>query len=400
MSSSPSWTPEDSLSGLEAALRPKPPRHQLVFYGSDPWKLTETLFLHFENTKNLQSILATNVGFTPNETQATHISVCLRQGRELFRLARESELLARPLLIYYGMHSFAKAVALSFGNPKTHEDFPEAHGLKDTLQIHASELDRSTVKILNDGVFQRFVSALRETTGFQFPAPVASFTWAQVPSTEPSRLANLEISLKDLFARVPGLGDFLGLTLGGEQMIARAESRFDRLTSAPAKFHLLLYVRGPRVTADWARTLQPALRQWGVLREQPGEVIFDNTPPDWTYSQIEEETARVVRPVGSLLFPMEMTLGDEALIVGTLGGHTLPSMAIEYLAAFALGSIARYRPDLWADFVSLRSAKGHSGYRALVERFLDLIIERFPLKVLTTMTETRIVLRNPGVISG
>src|SRR5436305_2322358 len=86
--------------------------------------------MFFESTNNLKTLLRENAGFDANPTQLLHISACLRQGREFFQEARTGEGMTRPISLFYGMASFAKAVALSYGKPKTLDKLSPSHGLR------------------------------------------------------------------------------------------------------------------------------------------------------------------------------------------------------------------------------------------------------------------------------
>jgi YaaC-like Protein len=370
----------------------------LVFAGSDHWRLVETTFIYLEDPANLRVHLKKYAGFEPNTAQSKDISVCLSQGRELLQSARQAGLRVRPLIAFYAMHSLAKAVALAYGRPKRLIDFPAAHGLRDLPGIHSSSVEDIKIAVTKQGIFQSFVEALRLTTGFPIQHMQGAHCWAPLPTSSSEDLEGLEVTLKDLFARLPGVGDFFRLAFGEPPWIARASSRIDRLSSDRSKLSILLWVEASGITTDWARSLNPKLQQWGVIDSNSNRVTFSNFPPNANYINIEEEMAKLLLPIEPLLFPMEITANGEAVILGSFSNLTLPDLAIQYMVSFLLSSIARYRPELWDGFVGASSKD--SKYRVIVEKFFDLMFERYPLQILTVLTGSRFIFRNPGLAMG
>src|SRR5437870_4124184 len=81
-----------------------------------------------ESTSNLRELLSRNSGRELSLERANQISVCLEQGRLLFEAAQESPWEIKPLIVYYGMVGFAKAIFLSRKFAKL-ETLPQRHGL-------------------------------------------------------------------------------------------------------------------------------------------------------------------------------------------------------------------------------------------------------------------------------
>src|SRR6266545_1597811 len=83
-----------------------------------------------ESTSKLRDILSENGGREVSLERANQISVCLEQGRLFFEAAEDASWEIKPLLVYYGMVGFAKAIYLSRNFAKL-ESLPPRHGITD-----------------------------------------------------------------------------------------------------------------------------------------------------------------------------------------------------------------------------------------------------------------------------
>jgi len=83
-----------------------------------------------ESTSRLRDVLSKNAGRDLSLEWANQISVCLEQGRLFFETAQHASWEIKPLLVYYGMVGFAKAIYLARNFAKL-ENLPPRHGLTD-----------------------------------------------------------------------------------------------------------------------------------------------------------------------------------------------------------------------------------------------------------------------------
>src|SRR4051794_19563335 len=93
-----------------------------------------------ESAANLKRALKSATGRTPSTTLARSASACLQQGRFYYEAAATAPLEIRPLLLYYGLSSFARAIVIC----RTERDLPtlnRSHGLRDITADGASITD-------------------------------------------------------------------------------------------------------------------------------------------------------------------------------------------------------------------------------------------------------------------
>src|SRR5215831_7337854 len=83
-----------------------------------------------ESASNVRRVLKKATGRMPSATVATEIGVCIEQGRSFFELAQSAPLQIRPLQLYYGLLSFAKAVIIA-RTSNSIATIDQTHGLSD-----------------------------------------------------------------------------------------------------------------------------------------------------------------------------------------------------------------------------------------------------------------------------
>lgn len=66
-----------------------------------------------ESASNLRGAIYKNTGRRLSFKRTNEIIACLQQGRLFFKSARDAELEIQPLLLYYGIVGYSKAIVLS-----------------------------------------------------------------------------------------------------------------------------------------------------------------------------------------------------------------------------------------------------------------------------------------------
>ena len=376
-----------------------------MFHARDPQVVAERLTLFFESGDNLKKHLRTHAGFAPNLTQAADIAACLSQAREFLRISRAADLSIRPITLYYGMAALAKALVLSFGNPKLLTSFPPSHGLKapSTFGVPMESLEVRADG--TDGLFHRFVDSLshREHMIAEIRKVGKLRIWTKL--SDSSHLAGFHASLKDFLARVEGLADFIRETFDETPMNAPVEfnlARFgaDQKESETWNPQASLVFRLPIGEDEkWIRNLHPRLSEWrfrddtGNLGDSlRGVVVFENLPPYLSPRPTDIfGQGPLLRHLSGLTIPLTRGVQGDFRLIASVGDITIPEPAIQLAAAFLLSTIARYRPDIWSAFSTFSPNQKNSRLRALIEAFLDRASSVFPLQVLAALARTSIV---------
>jgi YaaC-like Protein len=155
-----------------------------------------------ESTDNLREIVSSNSGRELSLERSNQISVCLEQGRLLFEAAQNVGWEIKPLLVYYGMVGFAKAIYLARNLAKL-ESLPPRHGLTDISE--SPLIAEMTVKIDKDGTFQCLNDSCADLEKLVLYDKQHDQSKINHSTCKSEQLIGKEIGLKQVLARIPGL---------------------------------------------------------------------------------------------------------------------------------------------------------------------------------------------------
>ncbi|HEV3460043.1 MAG TPA: YaaC family protein [Thermoanaerobaculia bacterium] len=384
-----------SLSDWKKVLAPldvnilRPDR---IVRGREPRIAAERLMLFFESGKNLKRYLSEAAGYTPNTGQAEDISACLRQARELLRLATSAELMTKPIILYYGMASLAKALVLSLGCPRRLASLPNKHGLRVPSRYSLPMADLEVGVEGKDGLFHGFVNALDQLAGVPVSVSLGRVFISLAGAIGASDLGSLRATMKDLLLRIVGVEDFLRDTFTEAPLnavLTHVELQYCDKTNWHPRMTLVFTL--PKGTnAEWLIALHPRLKDWRVDAADETGVNLVNLPSALPVRLSPDEEGPLFRPLYQLLMPLARGPSDELRLVGAVEGLTIPEPAIQLAAMFLLSSIARYRPDLWSVFSSFSPDHESLQLRALLEAVFDRALTSYPLQVLAALGRTGI----------
>src|SRR5205823_5134208 len=118
----------------------------------------------------------------------------------------------RPLLMFYGIVGFSKALVLiRHQNPLS--TLRQGHGVKDVSSAN-SRIAEIRVKIDGNGTFQDFNDVVAEETRLRYIDNTTKHRAIPLPSTRSDRLGGLELTLREILSRIPGLETLYRMTFG------------------------------------------------------------------------------------------------------------------------------------------------------------------------------------------
>jgi YaaC-like protein len=365
-----------------------------------------------ESVENLKRVIHTAIGRTINTEHALQISACLQQGRMFFEAATTTAEEIRPLLLSYGTIAFAKAVVAARCLAKL-ESLPQSHGLRDISAGNALMKDLR-VKVEGTGVFQHSVDAARSVERASI-VDNARTVWFRTPSCSSGELVDAELTLDDILARIGDLatlyrdtfsrepGSLLAVTerLPGVPHVYTLETSI-KASSAPTARELLNTVRELRQRFPFLTRLNFSYAQY--LSDYT-TITFDasrpagDLPADEAGIHVTEDGPRVIlQPLperaGWQAIPREELYGEILPCAqGGLFGHYptftspvrdnvyLSEFSLLYLGTYLLGSLVRYRPEIWIHALygtETPTRPRDDGARALIQSFLDTAAKQVP----------------------
>lgn len=150
-----------------------------------------------ESAVNVRSVVQQATGRAPNARKARDIATFVQQGRMFFEAADEAAIEIRPLILYYGMMAFAKAIIIA-RTPANIEALPQRHGLSDTSE-QTSLLKDLSLRIEQGGTFQQFNDVIAQKEGVRYIVKTHS-KFHPTPSAESAALSGQALTLKTILS--------------------------------------------------------------------------------------------------------------------------------------------------------------------------------------------------------
>ncbi len=375
-----------------------------------------------ESTENLREIISTNSGRSVSYGLCNNIMACLEQGRSFFETAEVSPLEIRPLIVFYGMMGFARAVIMA-RTLKNLETLPRRHGLQD-VSPHGTTLDSLVLKVTANGTFDAMNDSVRILEKFIVHKD-SEVNYFRQPTAQSQAFSNRTFTLREILARIYDIRDHYLDTYGENAKVVGC-SHFSGGTveshqcfdfevfpedTFKSKEDLLWIVRDLRDRFTF-------LKNWGfeyagcsggftsirfTNQKYAGEDPVDSSDVMVAVVSVDSygcATQRNSIPVYdddilSKTAPICGGLSTKGAIANThiiepVDGIFLSELTLLYMGMFLLSSLVRYRPDIWSNVLSRRSVLNKSAgdkTLSLVEHFIEISLSRFPQFVVAVMRE-------------
>src|SRR5262249_27147509 len=155
-----------------------------------------------ESADNLKAIVQASVGRAPSTGVANEIAVCIQQGRLFFEAASDAPPQIQPLLVFYGVAGFAKAIVLARKVARLCT-LVQSHGLTDKSQQNIT-LDGLELKFEKNGTFQHFNDAIGPLGRIRYYDKFMP-KWLSHGFDTASGLEERTINITDILSRIPKL---------------------------------------------------------------------------------------------------------------------------------------------------------------------------------------------------
>ncbi len=283
--------------------------------------------------------------------QSNRFLYTLKQARAYYHAANYSDLLIKPLLLFYGCINLLKALLISFDPSYPQNSKMLQHGAT-TRKIKRNPyvLLEDEVRPQKEGLFNVLSKKFRHPfvndhyTVYQLFSylPGLSSDFCKTVERQFWREVELTVDRDDLILTFPDVAD--GMLLYSPPTFLDVLNRFspDNLKFQLASNHLVHHEKAHLKAIRFPRKLQQELSKHPLFSHRPNGIYF------WNYSSEE---------------------------------HPLPDWATHYLLLYLLGMLCRYETAWWGELVL-----SHSYAEIyLVEQFLLLHELEFPHYVWTQM---------------
>jgi len=302
---------------------------------------------------------------SPSPARVDDITAHIRQAENYFMAATSSDIMIRPLIVYYGCLALARAAILILSPGMTVERLKPSHGMSIAVRNPRSgDPNNVAVKIGTAGTFRQFVEVTKNITimrNFGSDGVVGNWKHRSLPLMSC-------ITLDEILCRIPDLIQ-QNFRRGMSQSIARVrkiELKDDGVLT------IYFFEQG----IDYAPPLIEML-EWFCPDHRKTVEIFDTIsfsgsmadidwPPVWHLHKGRSAGAAFDGECFYLIKPFSCTVD-------------LSKPAATLALAFALSSCARYYPAMWRAILDGRAGNATpsiiSSLSYIYDRFPEMIVD-------------------------
>jgi hypothetical protein len=296
---------------------------------------------------------------------APEISACVRQADEYFRAARDVGLSTKPLLLFYGAQSLAKAAILA-SDPISELRLLNYHGLN-TRPSTASDVDRVTLQSYIDNPSSwTLENEFAVSHAGVFPHLCRICGDAEIKQ-------GIVFRFKELVRVLPDLSDIFARHY-------REPSHCIYLYSGPGVesdngLHVYFSVESHAEIASVFPEFQSGFAPAFMHDHFPGYKKKDPTDLDFAAQQAGTIAGQyLVRPLGCGVYK---------------------SMPVFFAAMFILSNVVRYKPAFWMNVIEGST----TGSVSVAESLCNVFERRFPNDVLDSIWQESFTFGAPGYVT-
>ena len=364
---------------------------------------------YLESADHVKQAIAASMSYTPNTSKALEISSCITQGLRFFDSSKTSKMEIKPLLCFYGMSAFSKALILS-RTKQSLVNLKAGHGIQDVTTKKA-RIAEMKLKINSSGTFAEFNDVASKIECITIYGEKCDEDWF-IPTSPSNQLSNIEVSIDDIWARSTFLGEAYKTTFKrdpknihlsisakyGEDEVKKVKiiqkakvitiddvkSLVDRIRINYPVFKKLSIIDaefdGTTTTLIFANFL-PDNYEFERLKpgHRPGSFAYN--PGLFAYHDKISNNHNLI-PINEILPPLAggVTLSEQRYIF-PFKDKFISEWAYLYMGCFLLSSFCRYRPDDWMHAIQSRITPNRAlDNKALylVDLFLEYALKEFP----------------------
>lgn len=260
-------------------------------------------------------------GASISDTKLTSIVMSMRQGRELFESAANTDYTTKPIELYYGIAAYCRAMTLLLNKEVSEDALIQNHGVQFvSLPTRVENAKRLLgIKLgFTDGGFVEWYKKSQDN--FWLRVNSSNADWECGYDTD---IVSKQISLAELIGLIPDASNELQLLTGKPNPRFMIKSYGDNNVSFDGK-----------ASQSQAEACFPGIGKYKITHmnninwvADTGE-LSDFVPQ---FAQLNEDGFEI---------------GSTLIVVPTEGLRLSP-LAAYYATAYALSMLARYRPSIW-----------------------------------------------------
>jgi len=298
---------------------------------------------------------------------------------------------------FYGMVGFAKALVIS-QSLQPLSTLKPSHGIRDVSEGNSRIADLK-VHVDRAGTFQEFNDVVAPLTRLCYIDDATNNRTVGLPSSDSSKLYGMELSLREIFSRIPELGPLYRMTFGDDPdsetiLVQQSLQQQEEFQIRVDEKDLFTSGESLRIIVTRLRRKFPFLDQWRVNSAQHGwgkSIIYFRNVGKAGIDEFSEpymlfnDGSYEERPVpndnnkrfsiATGLHPLAGGFSSATNAVSPIKNLHVSEFSFQYLALFLLSSLVRYRPQIWTHAISrstFQDIAPDDKALSLIEEFLAL----------------------------
>lgn len=367
---------------------------------------------YLESDAAIKERLLAISGRHPNSRNTAFVSSCLLHGRLFWESAESAALETRPLLLYYGAASFAKALVVAYNSCDLSE-VARQHGLSCT-QGDGDLIANFAIAANGRGLFQQFNDVASSLNRFEY-FEKSNLRTIPIPTAKSDRLNGLRLTIEEALSRLPSLSaDYARCTGKTANTLGFIFSDSGR---CPGLYEIRIDDKQTYSTIDELKMLvartrdrAPFLKRWRLVQATVAwnsSIMFFsnlNVPADEFAAlhqrpsgsgidvelteNIRYDTAHHFNGLGALVPFAQARGGYPAYVAPVDGGEYVSEYSIMMLTLLGLSSLVRYEPHTWTACIHRRPLAGRPVDDVLlpvIEQFLNFAMVTMPTFVVSAL---------------
>lgn len=320
-----------------------------IILTEDPYKELWNQFKQFQNFEVCLNYLKKNCKKFDNgkkfKPRASLMKHYITQAKEYYHSARDSSVLTKPTLLYYGASCLVKALIIA---KNCDQDYSTGHGIK-VLKSNVDDMMDFRIKPVK-GTFLQLYQVLE--------------------NKNITLIKSIDFNLEDLFSFIPELEDDFKNIFNKKSLAIK----INRIKDEDGEY---LFYEG-----DYFSDLS-------ILNDFINNIPnFDKYYFDPSFFSNSISCFKKPMPDGDIV--LRNIMGEEFLVSSLQSGENsiyLSQISVHFLILYLLSMLSRYYVNLWLG----ENSSDESRYFYIIEKFLDISERKFPNLILNEILDKEII---------
>ena len=311
-----------------------------------------------EYIKNLYKSKKLNVISGLNTSEATILLDCMKQGRIMLDAGKNADMLAKPLIDFYAATAYAYSlIVMNSPMHKSIKSLKGSHG-------HTYNHEKSSIDFGGEIPSGTFLDMLCAFPVAHVYSGNLKLNYSVVDSIDYIQNHSISLSLTALLSMIPELTSYYNRFDEEHRLVHKLNIDTSVVNS---KIVYNFYI-GDGITKANIDKIKESFKTNRVTDNQGSLRV-----------EVEAEKLQYIMPI-----IYKDIKGDLWYVETPIDGMYIPEICLHFLIISALCNIMRYSPNEWSGILNNKIS---SAYSLLIRRYIELFETKFPMLVVSHLTD-------------